>query len=77
MEEEVEAEVEAKKMEEGAGEERGGGGGGGGRQQEMCATLHWRICMVIKMASKPPVLFFHRQLEIKIICNHFSASLLF
>ena len=53
MKEEVEAEVEAKKMEEGEGEERHRGGGGGERiQLEMCAASHWRIRMVIKMASK-------------------------
>ena len=58
MEEEVGAEVEAKKMEEGKGEERGGGGGGGEwSHQEMCAALHRRICMVIKMASEFCVFF--------------------
>jgi hypothetical protein len=34
---------------------------------EMRAALHWRICMVIKMASKPHVLFIHRQLETKLV----------
>ena len=60
MEEEVEAEVEAKReMEDGKGEERGGGGGGGERShQEMCAALHRRICLVIKMANKSCVFFF-------------------
>ena len=65
--------VEAKReMEEGEGEERGRGGGGGERShQEMCAASHRRICMVIKMASESRVFFFHHQIEIKIICNHF------
>ena len=58
MEEEVEAEVEAKKMDEGTGEERGGcGGGWEWIHQEMCAALHRCIGMVIKMASKPSVFF--------------------
>ena len=75
MEEEVEAEVEAKKMEDGEGEERGGGGGERSHR-EKCAASHRRICMVIEMASESRVFFFHHQIEIKIICNHFSASLL-
>ena len=60
MEEEVEAEVDAKReMEEGEGEKRGRGGGGGERSHlEMCAALHWRIRMVIKMASKSRLFFF-------------------
>ena len=62
MEEEVEAEVEAKReMEEGEGEERGRGGGGGGGERShlvMCAALHWRIHMVIEMASKSRVFCF-------------------
>ena len=33
----------------------------------MRATLHRRIRMVIKMASEPRVLFFHRQLETKVV----------
>ena len=35
--------------------------------QVMCAALHRCIRMVIKMASKPCVLFFHRQLETKVV----------
>ena len=60
MEEEVEAEVETKReMEEGEGEERGRGGGGWERSHlEMCAALHWRIRMVIEMASESHVFFF-------------------
>ena len=53
------AKVEAKReMEEGKGEERGRGVGGGKRSHhEMCAALHWHICMVIKMAGKSRVFF--------------------
>jgi hypothetical protein len=35
--------------------------------QEMCATLHRRIRMVIELASEPRVLFFHHQLETKVV----------
>ena len=35
--------------------------------QAMCAALHWRIRMVFEMASIPHVLFFHRQLETKVV----------
>ena len=34
---------------------------------EMRAESHRRIRMVIEMASKPRVLFFHRQLETKVV----------
>ena len=33
----------------------------------MCTALHRRIRMVIEMSSKPRVLFFHCQLETKVV----------
>ncbi len=33
----------------------------------MRSKLHWRIRMVIEMASKPRELFFHCQLETKVV----------
>ena len=35
--------------------------------QAMRAASHRRICVVIEMASEPRVLFFHHQLETKVV----------
>ena len=35
--------------------------------QAMRVESHWRIRKVIEMASKPRVLFYHRQLETKVV----------
>ena len=57
------------------------GGGGGG-----CDLGGWWVvgggrgcCMVFEMASefRVCVFYFHHQIEIKIMCNHFSAILSF